>query len=1185
MGTYADTDQHLHRFSYNFNTADNDYLSLSQGYFPQNSGPLAKFEDVIFGSFNTDSTYPELFASERSKSRIEVFNGGTGADRGAYTTGIGAPTGLAFNASGNLYVADSAPITQTFNNVTTTAYYVLYAADGVPFTDGGGTTITPGNGLEGITFGPATQNENNDGPALFVSSLNDGILEYDGQTGRFLRTVVPIGAYQSDTHGLKTPTGIAFGPDGDLYVCSQAAAIPAVPPSAGPPPVAGSPAVPAIDAIKRYAPTTYNGAAPAPYTFVSNFVEDNNGYIDSTDPNAKNHSLNDPERLRFGPDGNLYVSDYTADGNATPGGGNGNHISRYFGPLVTKDAQGNPVNPGDDDPSPLYPNSGAVFATDTSTGTPLIGPSGFCFNPTATGTVPPVERDVNRSALETNQTSAPDGFTSSGLATTDSAGGTVGEDKSADREPSFSGQAVSTQQTAILAFASQRRTAASPPPAGTTNSDGTTDNRPILVNPYGGPESISPAEQTNNFAGTPNPNLPPTHTHDIWTTNSQDFTPPVLLAQSIGNLKYPVIAPGPQAPVIADPAAFDNPATFKDANSNFIINGKARTGETGLKPYDGTGKALGNQVTIGVVIQEKESGLAYVRANINDAEQTSYNYHVPSDYVYDNGALGGVDENITVATATESGHSQVGSVTLTPYDDGPAQFDANGNYIVGSGHELEPGAVAGDGIYYCAGTTTTPATSSDFYIDISTSDNAGNSFYYDNVWGFSTRKFSDVSNPSAGDNLFVSDYTAGQSFPYALSNDGRYANMVPVESYFLINPGDSAAAVAAENAQHNVTTITQVGQPRNFNTPPITTVPNADVWRIQCRGPVPQTTLNAYAPTIDKNALDYADFANGLPSDYPNHAATLPLPQAKADIVWGAPYAGLVFAGPGTIYDASTQTNLSSYLDLGGRLFLSGQDVLYSLTANGSQTNTFVQNELRTSLGSEANPTVATANPNFPVTFVGGGFDDLHLPVNGDPANTYVDAAINRRGNPIGSTGGLDILSPLSGTSAVASSTTVLPAYTNGGTLGQYITQTRTATGRQSKVAFFGFGLEQVDRRYTANVNYPACLDMRWRVCRNLLDKFFDTTNISGTVTDATTNKGVPNFLVEAVFRNAEANTTQTFIAQTDSNGNYTFQGIPTETPNDDYTVKPAVTTAGKSLNRGYRGGHTTRFRWQCLWQ
>jgi hypothetical protein len=65
-------------------------------------------------------------------------------------------------------------------------------------------------------------------------------------------------------------------------------------------------------------------------------------------------------------------------------------------------------------------------------------------------------------------------------------------------------------------------------------------------------------------------------THDLWTTTSQDFAPPLLVPVSVGNQQFPFLAPGRQAPFFAP-----------------------RTAEEGL--------GQGSKLIIGVVISDQEA--------------------------------------------------------------------------------------------------------------------------------------------------------------------------------------------------------------------------------------------------------------------------------------------------------------------------------------------------------------------------------------------------------------------------------------------------------------------------------------------------------------------------------------------------------------------------------------------------
>ena len=106
---------------------------------------------------------------------------------------------------------------------------------------------------------------------LFVSdnSLNS-VLQYNQTTGAFTNAFVPGSNTQPGTSGLVNPQGLAFGPDGNLYVSSQGQA----------PPYG--------DGVLRY-----NGSTGQ---FIDLF--------------AGGNQMHDPRGLTFGPDGNLYVSNY-----------------------------------------------------------------------------------------------------------------------------------------------------------------------------------------------------------------------------------------------------------------------------------------------------------------------------------------------------------------------------------------------------------------------------------------------------------------------------------------------------------------------------------------------------------------------------------------------------------------------------------------------------------------------------------------------------------------------------------------------------------------------------------------------------------------------------------------------------------------------------------------------------------
>jgi DNA-binding beta-propeller fold protein YncE len=125
---------------------------------------------------------------------------------GAVFVPVGNFYTIAFGLDQNLYAGSAGPI-QRFDVATGESLGA--------FTSG----KTPAQ-VQGIAFGPdqnlyvASYNSCAPGPECLTTTAE--ILRFDGKTGAYLGVFVANGA-----GGLRTPGGIAFGTNGDLFVCNQ----------------------------------------------------------------------------------------------------------------------------------------------------------------------------------------------------------------------------------------------------------------------------------------------------------------------------------------------------------------------------------------------------------------------------------------------------------------------------------------------------------------------------------------------------------------------------------------------------------------------------------------------------------------------------------------------------------------------------------------------------------------------------------------------------------------------------------------------------------------------------------------------------------------------------------------------------------------------------------------------------
>lgn len=165
-----------------FNGSTGTFMDI---FVPAGSGGLVGTQ-LTFGPDGN------LYIADRGQV-VKRFNGTTGAFMGDFTTGytLVVPDGLTFGPDGNLYVSDEVNVVK-FDG-TTGAFISIFVAAGSGGLSGPGPLVFRPDGF------------------LYVGSSNTGVLRYDSQTGAFVNQVVP-------SPGARSDAGLAFGPNGNLYV-------------------------------------------------------------------------------------------------------------------------------------------------------------------------------------------------------------------------------------------------------------------------------------------------------------------------------------------------------------------------------------------------------------------------------------------------------------------------------------------------------------------------------------------------------------------------------------------------------------------------------------------------------------------------------------------------------------------------------------------------------------------------------------------------------------------------------------------------------------------------------------------------------------------------------------------------------------------------------------------------------
>lgn len=454
---------------------------------------------------------------------------------------------------------------------------------------------------------------------------------------------------------------------------------------------------------------------------------------------------------------------------------------------------------------------------------------------------------------------------------------------------------------------------------------------------------------------------------------------------------------------------------------------------TALPSVDNRLHTPGDDVVVSAPVYDKDSGVANVVAIFKDPDNKQYAVSTTS-----------FDSSIDGDRYLEIDYAPVGSVVLTDDDN--------------------------DGVY--TGSWTTPSAPHDYVIDISVTDNAGNSITYDDVYGFSTRQFA-PRNPV----LFVNDYCEGQLFLSQLGFNNDFPAAFPVESYYTSNPGFAPDALG---------TI-------DFDTIQGGTQGGYDVWRIICRGPVPAHVYQYYLPTIEYQ-LDPAKLDSG---DTSSLKAERPVAVADRAVIWAAPHCGDVWIADGSVLDASTQADLALFVRRGGRLMISGENLGYALTMDGTRSNSFFSQTLRATyirdvaIGSDFGLGGAAGDP-VAVDPWGGGHEgnwprwydsddapnELHTCRWTRPANQpwYMDCAEwSQRPDLIGVSNAIQIY----GYNADEST-----SFTDQ-VAGLRYEDTTIANG--GRVVYLAFGFEQIHRGYHTVDNFTHCQNHRSHLVHNAL--------------------------------------------------------------------------------------------------
>lgn len=703
------------------------------------------------------------------------------------------------------------------------------------------------------------------------------------------------------------------------------------------------------------------------------------------------------------------------------------------------------------------------------------------------------------------------------------------------------------------------------------------------------------SNRQNNVNDLSRPTVSATDT-DIWAAEVTDITPPTLfyMDEQAGEVLHIANAPLP------------NPGRRTGAaGDRFYFYAKVKDLQYGvesvwvqIKDPDGSGtdSASTNHKLYGTgVFPNPNAGPAdnvYPVRWINNNGESTHFLHLPWETDYEGLGVSDYQYYRDPVRFDPASRARARYASYSPGVDDAVRWSGNANrppldanggqrWLRLNDDGVFPDLTAGDDVY--SSSWVSPQDPSDYFVDLICYDKAfdpttpsaqQNWIMYDNIWGFSTQPFVST-NPV----LYVDDNGAGQKWPRGLKGSARpfpnfrfgtESDIIERDPQFLaqewrkstatvtggnlVNPQDAGGSPAPGNrGVYDFLSGPSLGTDFiNWRTGRLRAY-RYDIWRILAKGPMTETVLANYTPTVDQQPLD----ARG--------DTTINRPLPRRAVVWSAPYTGDIFAGAGSILDQATQTLLANYQSRAGRLVVAGGDIMWALTGGNTQNqHPFHQNILGADFVQDEgnygpNPVLPADEQDFrdfidtnigrAITrdAAGNNFDDLNggsppwwapddydasplgmatdFPSQGSnfhygDGNVPWTAATD--GTPFATQ---DRLAPRAGWSEVYG--------------GRMVAQNNTTTS--SKTVFMSFSLASMGRRYGAENTdaFLDCLNYKAKISHAMFCWMF-SADLVGQVTNI--NGGAP---ISGAWVQAYAGGTLVGSAFSRADGTYTIRGLP----------------------------------------